>query len=930
MLRQWSQIKAQFADCLVLFRLGDFYEAFHDDAERFAAICDVTLTSRPVRKDQRIPMAGVPYHAVDSYIAQLVRAGVKVALVEQQGSEASDKRSRMGRVVEVADGADGTIDATARGGAGAAAGAPSARANAAPSPATRAAAAPARAKLMAREVVRIVTPGTLIEGELLDARQPNHLAALVAAPRGGVGLAHLDISTGAFATTDFTGDDALRLALDELVRLRPAELVVPEPQSDADDALVARLRAGLALAGLATVVHGHAHWAFEAANARRVLREHFGAASLRAYGCEDRPLAAAAAGAALNYAALAQRGRLAQVTGLATYATADFMVLDAATRRNLEIGVTLRGETRSGTLLSVVDGTRTAAGARTLAQWLARPLLDRARIAARHDAVAALVADAAARRALGAALSGAPDLERLTNRAVAGYSAPRELLALARAVRAVGAVAAAVDAAGGDAAAALGGRCRQDVAAVAERIAATLVDEPPAVAGAGALIRPGAAPALDAVHEGIAGARAWIDGLEARERARTGLKKLKVGSNKVFGTYIELPRALADAAPADYERRQTLADVERYVTPELRAREAEVLGAEEQIRALERAVYRDLVASVAAAAPLLLAAARELGEIDCLLGLADVASAHDYVRPVLDDSRSLELRAARHPVVERRGGEAPFVPNDVVLGEGGMMLLTGPNMAGKSTIGRSAALIAVLAQAGSFVPAAAARLGLVDRIFTRIGAQDELAAGQSTFMVEMVETANLLHHATPRSLIVLDELGRGTSTYDGIAIAWAVLEQLHDDARLGARTLFATHYHELTALAGRLPRLRNASMAVAEADGKVVFLHRLVEGAADRSYGVHVAELAGLPAAVVRRAWALLAEFEAGGAVPLQAAAMRGVPPHAAAQLALFAPAPEPTPSPVLAVLRALDPDTLSPREALAALYELRRLAEDG
>ncbi|MFN8423550.1 MAG: DNA mismatch repair protein MutS [Anaerolineae bacterium] len=899
MLRQWSEIKAQFSDCLIFFRLGDFYEAFNEDAERFAAVCDVVLTSRPVSKDVRIPMAGVPYHAVDGYIATLVRAGIKVAIVEQSGEGASDKRSRMSRP----DAGDGR-------GAAAAPSAPAAK----------------KPAIMAREVVRVVTPGTLLEGDLLEARSGNYLAALIEDGKLGVGLAHLDISTGAFAATDFRGPDAMRRALDEIARLRPAELIVPEAHHAADDAWTARLKELIAQALLPTAVMRHAPWQFEPANARRVILEHFGASSLRAYGCEERPLAAAAAGAALGYALIAQRDRLGQITGLSTYDVDDFMTLDTATRRNLEIAVSLRGDARQGTLLSVIDATRTAIGARTLRGWVDRPLLDRARIERRLDAVGALVEAGALRAALRDLLGGLSDIERAVNRVIAGYSGPRELIALARSASAVPRVADLVAAEGGAAADALGALCRQATRPIAQAILDTLRDDPPAALGAGHVIRPGASAELDGLHAQIADAHAWIAGLEERERERTGLRKLKVGFNKVFGYYLELPRSLAAGAPADYERRQTLVDAERYVTPALKEREVEVLGGEERIAQAERELYRALLARIAEAAPELLAAARDLGAIDAIAALAEVAERSDYVRPILDDTRSLDLTAARHPVVERRRAEEPFVPNDIALGEGEIVLLTGPNMAGKSTVGRTAALIVLLAQMGSFVPAAAARIGIVDRIFTRIGAQDELAAGQSTFMVEMVEAANILHHATPRSLILLDELGRGTSTYDGIAIAWAVVEYLHDHPRLGARTVFATHYHELTALAGSLPRVRNVSMQVAEIDGRVVFLHRLGEGAADRSYGVHVAELAGLPAPVIERAWALLDRLEQGDGVPLQASVGRPAPSQTA-QLALFAPTA--APHPALEALRALDPDSLTPLDALRRLYELRRLADE-
>ena len=920
MMRQWAQIKQAYPDSLVLFRLGDFYEAFNEDAARLAEVCDVTLTSRPVKKGERAPMAGVPYHAVDGYIAQLVRRGIKVALVEQSGGDgAPEKRARMSRAPEAAPG--GAASPPAPGGG---------------------------RTIMNREVVRVVTPGTLVEGDLLEARANNWLAALTDSPGDAVGLALIDATTGDFLCTELRGAAAHGRLLDELARLRPAELLYPE-SGGADSRFVAELREQLRALDLPTVLMPSPRWRFDPDNARRQVLEHFGTASLAAYGCEDLPLATGAAGAALAYLMETQRAAARQIQGLATYQADACLQLDAATRRNLEISVTLRGDKRQGTLLGILDETRTAMGARRLRAWLERPLLDLAAIGQRHDAVAALAADERRRLALRRAMEGMPDIERVLNRLLAGYGGPRELQQLARGLEGVAGLAAALVGAGPEAddvfadllpdpadapqPALLRGRCRQDLGGLVARIRAALVDQPPAILGLPGLIRPGFDAELDAVLAASAGARDWIAGLEARERARTGIKSLRVSFNKVFGYTLHVSNANAAMVPADYERRQTLTDGERYVTPELKAREQEVLSAEERVVAIERRIFGELVDAVAAAAPAIGAAAADVALVDVLASLAEVALRRRYCRPMMDDSRELEIVGGRHPVVEALREPGGFVPTDLRLGEGEIVLLTGPNMAGKSTVGRQAALILLLAQMGSFVPAESARVGLADRIFTRIGAQDELAAGRSTFMVEMVETAEILHHATPRSLIILDELGRGTSTYDGMAIAWAVIERIHDHPRLGARTLFATHYHELTVLADRLPRLRNLHMAVAETARGIAFLHQVLPGAADRSYGIHVAELAGLPRPVVERAWEILADLEAAGPAATPGGGMgvarEGDDPG---QLSFFGGAP-PAPRvvveehPVLERLRRLEVDGMTPVEAMVLLDALRREA---
>jgi len=896
MMRQWSDIKADHPDCIVLFRLGDFYEAFNEDAAAVADVCDVVLTSRPVRKGQRVPMAGVPYHAVDGYIAQLVRAGRKVAIVEQSGSETSpEKRARMSRRPSYDD----------------------------PAPA----ATGGGRQILEREVVRVVTAGTLVEGDLLDERANNYLTA-VADADGSFGLAYADVTTGEFATTVIAGTDAERRLLDELVRLRPAELLVRSSLLEADGlpgfgaSFAGRLATALDLAGCAAAMMPLPDWRLDAETARRALLDHFGTASLAAYGCDEEPLAAAAAGGVLAYVKETQRGAVAQLAALSTYSTEAYMALDAATRRNLEITGTIRDGRRRGSLLWVLDRTRTALGARLLRSWLDRPLVDAAAIDARLDAVEALVGDSMLRAELREALSGMPDLERLTNRVVAGYAGPRELQALATGLRTIPALSDQLRDRS-DLPDMLRSRCGQDVSPVSDLVDASVADEPPVALGVAGVVRAGFDEELDAIHASVAEARDWIAGLEAVERERTGIAKLKVGYNKVFGYYLAVPKSKTNDVPDDYVRKQTLVDSERYITPELKERESEVLHAEERIIALERRLFGQVVERVADAAPEILAAARDVAAIDCLAALAEIAVANRYARPEVYDDRDLVIEGGRHPVVERVRQDQPFVPNDVAIADGEIVLLTGPNMAGKSTIGRQVALTVLMAQIGSYVPADAARVGLVDRIFTRIGAQDEIAAGQSTFMVEMVETAGILNHASPRSLIVLDELGRGTSTYDGIAIAWAVIEHIHNHPRLGARTLFATHYHELTALEDLLPRVRNMSMAVTDTGDGVVFLHRIERGAADRSYGVHVAELAGLPRDVVGRAWEILGRLEAEGNVPLQGTERRPPPSESTGQLALFAPFD--VEHPVVEALKALDVDSMTPLEALTLLYELRR-----
>ncbi|MGD8902248.1 MAG: DNA mismatch repair protein MutS [Anaerolineae bacterium] len=854
MRKQYLRIKKQYPGTIVLFRLGDFYETFDDDAKMVAQVCDIVLTSRPVGKDQRVPLAGVPYHSVEGYIAKLIQAGHKVAIVEQVGE------------------------------------------------------VPARG-LVDREVVRVVTPGTVVEPSLLEERRNNYLAALIVDEKRA-GLAYTDITTGEFAATQLSGGDMVRLVSEELERLRPAEVVTY------DQTLVAQQGNG---GSAGPVFTEYERWRFDLDTARHALQDHFEVASLDGFGLGGLPLAVQAAGALLQYLAETQRAKLAQLSGLYTYSTEEYMTLDAATRRNLELTETLRRGAVQGSLLGVLDGTVTSIGGRLLRRWIAHPLLDLDRLNRRLDLVEAFYHDTPARTRLRDLLKSVADLERLTSRVVQGIAGPRDVLGIRESLLIVPEIQALLEKMeqGADLFGAIVSLdpC-QDMVALLEQ---ALVDEPPATLSTGGVIRPGFSAELDNILASSREAKSWVANLEKQERKRTGIKSLKVGYNKVFGYYLEVTKANTDRVPEEYVRKQTLVNAERYITPELKEYESLILNAEERIQDLESQIYRQVLEQLAAASGRLLAVAQALARLDVHAALAEVALMHRYVRPRLVEDGELRIVAGRHPVVEITQREEPFVPNDARFNEEeSILLITGPNMAGKSTYLRQVALIVLMAQIGSFVPADQAEIALVDRIFTRIGAQDEISAGQSTFMVEMVETANLLNHATVRSLLVLDEVGRGTSTYDGISIAWAVVEHIHNHPRLRCKTLFATHYHELTQLSELLPRVRNYNVAVAEEKDRVVFLRRIVPGGADQSYGIHVAQLAGLPKPVIHRAEEILEELEQEARAP--GSARRTI---RARQLPLFA-----TRNPVVDELQELDVSAMTPLEAISKLYELKNLAK--
>lgn len=846
-LRQYREVKARHPEELVFVRLGDFFELFGPDAEAAAPILGVALTGRSFGSAGRVPMCGVPHQALTHHLRRLLDAGFRVAVWDQVG------------------------DAVA-------------------------------GKLVERRVTRVLSAGTLVDEDLLDASAVMRCAALV--QHGPVtGIAALDASTGDCELVELRDATVSRLS-DELRRLDVAELVAAE---GAD--LLDGLAPGIPRATLPASV-------FSPARAETRVSEAAGSPSLVALGLEDVPVARVAAGAVLAYCERSQVRLSPELLRFRVHRGAATMTLDEHTRRNLEL---LRAAGNGVALVELVDSTRTPMGSRLLRSWVQAPLLDVPVIAARADAVAALTTDAPARDALRAALRAVRDLERLTARCVQGGASPRDLAAIREACAALPAVRASVTAPAG-ASTLLRDSAARSVApeGLLQRLRDLLVEDPPGDARAGGAVRDGADADLDALRASGADARTFIATLEAQERERTGMRSLRVGYNRVFGYYIEVPNGQRDGVPAGYERKQTLVGAERYTTPDLKEQESIVLHARERALTRELELLRDATALVAENAVQLLGAAGAAATLDALQSLATIAAASGWVRPVVDDSEVIDIEEGRHPLVERALGPGRFVANDCSLDAAErVVILTGPNMAGKSTYLRQIAVSVLLAQIGSFVAARRARIGVCDRVFTRIGAHDDLSGGMSTFMVEMAETAAILRQATPRSLVILDEIGRGTSTYDGLSIARAVVEHLHDSPQLGCRTLFATHYHELTALESTLPRVRNARVEVIEEGERVTFLHRIVPGGADRSFGIHVARLAGVPASVLVRARMLLVEMEQ--ARPLAAEAG-----PRAAQLSLDIAVPA---HPLVEELATLDIESLSPLAALNALADLKQRA---
>ena len=855
--RQYLKIKGEYPDAILLFRMGDFYETFDDDAVLAAKELEITLTSRSMGKGLRVPLAGVPVHALNTYLSRLIKKGHKVAICEQTSDPAASK---------------GLVD---------------------------------------RDVVRVVTPGTILESALLDQKTNNYLAA-VSEFEGRAGLAYVDITTGEFSATELSLSE---LPL-ELERIDAAEVLVPDSgdlshwaESDG---------AGFALGYEITPAESRT---FHVDEARRSLLSHFEILTLESFGCEGMNLAIAAAGAIVEYLARTQKAAKLQLGNLSIYATGTFMALDSQTRRNLELFAAGRNENKELSLLTALDRTKTPMGGRLLRQWLGQPLLDLQELEQRLDAVDHLYQDGLKRANSIASLGKISDLERIVGRIVSGTVSPRELIALKDGLSAVPGLAELLDSPK------LTWLQSQllplpDVCTLIEQ---AIAPDPTGAVGDGNVIRPGFSPEMDDLKSSSTNARQFIASLEQRERERTEIKGLKVGYNQVFGYYIEVSKINADKVPDDYIRRQTLTNAERYIVPELKEYESLVLNAKDRLEEAERAVYQRVCAQLVDSSAAISRVAAAVARADVFTGLAEAAVENRYVRPTLDEGNAIRVLNGRHPVVERVLDTGAYVPNDVDLSNDDtrVLVLTGPNMAGKSTYIRQVAIITLMAQIGCFVPASEATIGLVDRIFTRVGLQDDLATGQSTFMVEMVETAAILNQATPRSLVILDEIGRGTSTYDGLSIARSVIEHIHNDPRLGCKTLFATHYHELTQLAASLPGVRNCSVAVTEEGNNVVFLHKIVPGGADKSYGVHVAQLAGLPQGVINRAWEVLADLETRSAQNDGRHIKSKLEP--AQQMTLFNDGGR-----LQGLLKELDIPNLTPLEAINKLYELQKEAQDG
>ena len=859
MMRQYLEIKKDNPDSILFFRLGDFYEMFADDARLASKELDLTLTSRDHGKhakpaEEQIPMCGIPYHASEAYIARLIAKGYKVAICEQMEDPAAAKG------------------------------------------------------LVKRDIIRVVTPGTVIDAACLDDKASNFLCGIYMDSRSA-GAAFCDITTGKAHLTAFTGKDRVEHVINELGRFSPAEAILNDgayAEKTLTNALTEKFRCRVENGG---------ERRFLLNEAEKNIRKQFGEDALKNLPAGN-PAAAMALGGLLNYLYETQKTDLSHINDLDYYEQGRFMELDLTARRNLELTETLRGKEKKGSLLWVLDKTKTPMGARCLRSWLERPLLSVTAICKRNSAVASLVDNTIAREELIAAMTGLGDMERLIGRIVYGTAGGRDMASLRAAIEKLPAVKEQLTA--------FADRRLSELTAeldtlddIGQRIAAAICDEPPFSVREGGFIRDGFDKEVDRLRHILKGGKSVIAEIEAKEKERTGIRTLKIGYNKVFGYYIEVSNSFKDQVPESYIRKQTLVNGERFITQELKDLEHEILTASERVVALEYELFTALREEVSAAAPRIQKTAAAVAEIDALASFAAVAVRNNYCRPDVDESGVIEIREGRHPVVERVLKDSLFVPNDTFMGEkeDRVAIITGPNMAGKSTYMRQVALIVLMAQMGSFVPAAHAHIGVVDRIFTRIGASDDLSAGQSTFMVEMTEVSDILHHATKNSLLILDEIGRGTSTFDGMSIARAVLEYCADRKLLGAKTLFATHYHELTELENTLPGTVNYNIAVKTRGEDIIFLRKIIPGGADRSYGIEVAKLAGLPEKVVQRAKAVLKELEEENGVQYVAARRE------TDQVSLGAIGE----GEVLDALRRCQPDTLTPIEAMSLLYELKK-----
>ena len=885
-MRQYYAIKDHHPKAILLFRMGDFYETFDEDAKTVSRLLGITLTERNNGEADDVPMAGFPHHAIDSHLPKLIRSGLRVAICEQ---------------VEDADDSSG--------------------------------------KVVDRDVVEVVTPGVSFHDQLLNPKQSNFLAALhfgTGREKGHIGFAFIDATTGEFSVTEAPVEQ-----IQDLIQtVAPSEVILDKRRTD---------RFHQHLREIPFTVTEQEDWVFKYDFAYQTLVEHFETHSLKGFGVDDMDLGIVAAGAALHYLGETQKGTLPHVRKIKRYSKEEHIALDPETKRNLELVQSIQDEGHEGTLVSILDETETPMGGRRLRAWLVRPLRDVDRIQHRLDAVGAFVEDRSLRDDLRETLGQMGDLERLAGKVATGRASPSDLIEIKRTLRVLPEVKERLQ----DAAHPALDAIEEDLAPcpdVVDRIQNALVDDPPAKISEGGLIRDGYSEELDELRAIAKDGKDWVANLEKEESERTDIPSLKVGFNKVFGYYLEVTDTHAEKVPEDYIRKQTLVNSERYVTPELKEMEEKILTAEEKIETLELELFNELRDLIAGETGVLQENAELLARLDCFAGLAEVAEHNDYVRPDVDDSLTIDIEEGRHPVVEETlpPGD-PFIPNDVAVDpdDEQILIITGPNMAGKSVALRQVGLIVLLAQVGSFVPADAARIGVVDRIFTRVGASDNLAAGESTFLVEMNEAAKILNNATSRSLILFDEVGRGTSTFDGLSIAWAIVEYLHERPEVAARTLFATHYHELNAMADRLERVHNYRIQVSEHDGEIVFLRKLIPGGADHSYGIEVARMAGLPDAVIARAKEVLTNLESqhltvgdgetgeegGETGPPSGDGMRARKGNADAvpdleesranQMHLFAQ-PDPVAEEIKEMIDELDPNRMTPVEALMKLAEMK------
>ena len=875
LMRQYHQIKQKYPDTVLLFRLGDFYETFEEDAGIAARVCGITLTKRNNGSEDETPLAGFPWHQLDNYLPKLVKAGYRVAVCEQL----EDPKLARG--------------------------------------------------IVKRDVVEVVTPGVAMNEKLLDAGTNNFLAAVCFAG-GKVGIAFCDVSTGEFSATEVPEEELT----ETLEGIGPAEIIVSRAQKDR----LSNLR--LSRTPIITRLE---EWIFDQEYGEERLREHFGTQSLKGFGIDDLHCGVTAAGGVMHYLMETQRSKLGHISRIRRYSPRDYISLDPATKRNLEIIFSASDGARYGSLLSVLDRTTTSMGGRLLKRWIIHPLKSREQIEKRLESVDALYRNPSVAAELEKELKGACDLERIVGRVAVGRATPRDLGYVLETLERIPRIVELLGRCDAPTLATIGSSLNFPEELVG-RLRNALPDEPPATLADGGAFRRGFSPELDDLRDLRTSGKEYLDSLQERERSRTKISSLKVGFNNVFGYYIEITNAHRDRVPEDYTRKQTLTNSERYITPELKEYEEKILHAEEKIAILERELFVELQGVVAEQSETIVRNAALLAMLDCFIGFARVARERDYVRPELDDSTVLEIKGGRHPVVETMlpAGER-FVPNDTSLDTGGdqIAIITGPNMAGKSSYLRQNALIVLLAQVGSFVPAERARIGIVDKIFTRVGAQDNIVAGESTFLVEMHEAANILNNATERSLILLDEVGRGTSTFDGVSIAWAIAEYLHE--RIGARTLFATHYHELNALANRFERIRNYKVEVREHDDRIIFLRTVLPGTADHSYGIEVARMAGLPPRVITRAKEIMTQLESesglSGHDETPTIEVAGPAVRRPQSGRIEAPAPqisifegESQPDPVLEEiaehLGKLDINGMTPIEAMMELAKLRKLLD--